>query len=60
MTEDRLKKILQAALDQESGKPATIDSEDAEEAENAGYLEVRGSGLIALTDEGRIKLASFN
>lgn len=61
MSEDRLKKAPQAALDQESGGGNPVyNGQDVEEAEDAGYMEVEGGGKLTLTQQGWIKLANFN
>jgi hypothetical protein len=57
--DERLKKILSAARDQEEGKNPLYNSEDAERAEDLGYIEVEGGGRISLTEKGRDKLGSF-
>lgn len=59
LNDDNLKKILQAAKAQEEGQTTYHNTEDAERAEDMGFVEVESGGRLTLTDKGRKKLAQL-
>lgn len=60
LKDDDLKKVLQAAKDQEDGKNPMYNGQNAEIAEDMGLVEVGNGGRLTLTDNGRKKLSDLS
>lgn len=59
MTDERLRKALEAAEKMTAGGSVIINSADLNEAENAGLVEHQPDGRYTLTPKGKLRLAEF-